>query len=283
MGGETSSWCRADERTLGRDGIIGDIWYSALMLWDKTFDEGLHEKYLARMFSELPKLREALRGKQSASVSQTANGCAGLIYVSENESAYILPSSSLPQIGIWKDLREKAPPQIFGAAFAQTKFNIKVGAAIEKLVFIHSCMGEFDFSPSYNIPAKEWQPGVYVVRYEDGVSEFVSINFGTDVGGYDMDFNRSLGYEGRTPEDNYSQGTTEEDCPDPPLYQMNRQWKNSLMYSAQPVKAESGWAYIAEWENPRPDVAVERIFVVNTADEVNKQALLFCIAAVILY
>jgi len=47
------------------------------------------------------------------------------------------------------------------------------------------------------------------------------------------------------------------------------------------VKAENGWAYIAEWENPRPDVAVERIFVVNTADEINKQALLFCIAAVL--
>ena len=107
----------------------------------------------------------------------------------------------------------------------------------------------------------------------------VNIRFGTDIGSYDMDFNRSLGYEGRTPEDNYSHGTTAEDCPDPPLYQMNRQWKNSLIYSAQPIKAAGGWSYIMEWENPRPNIAVERVFPVNTVNELNEQVILFCIAA----
>ena len=289
IGGETSSWCQSNEWTLGHDGIIGDIWYSALMLWDRTYDENMHDKYLARMHGELPKLREILRDRQSASVSQADNGRAEFVYVSDHSDMnkisksngeYILMAESLPKSGVWKELRGKSPRQLYGATFAENKFNITVNNKASKLLFVHSCLGKRDFDPSYNRPFKDWQPGVYVIRYADGLSEFINISFGTDIGSYDMDFNRSLGYEGRTPEDNYSQGTTAEDCPDPPLYQMNGQWKNSLMYSAQPIKANGGWAYVMEWENPRPNVMIDRIFVVNTVDEVNEQVMLFCIAAV---
>ena len=280
IGGETSSWCQANEYTLGRDGIIGDIWYSALMLWDKNYDEDAHDKYLAQMHVELPKLREVLRGKQSASVSYVNNGYAKLIYASKDTSDYILSAGSLPESGIWAELRKTAPSKLFGATFGESKFNITLNEATGKLVFVHSCLGERNFQPSYDRPFTDWCPGVYVIRYADGVSKFINIRFGTDIGNYNMDFNRSLGYEGRTPEDNYSQGTTAEDCPDPPLYQINRHWKNSLMYSAQPIKAETGWAYVMEWENPRPQVAIERIFVVNTVNKVNEQAMLFCVAAV---
>ena len=69
--------------------------------------------------------------------------------------------------------------------------------------------------------------------------------------------------------------------PNPPAYRYNMIWKNSLIYSASPFRFGGGFAYVMEWENPRPDIAIDRVFAVNGAKSGEGSALLFCAAAVL--
>jgi len=133
---------------------------------------------------------------------------------------------------------------------------------------------------SYRLPITEQCPAVYAVRYADKTTEFIHARFGIDVGNMDMDFGRKIGYEGRTPEDNYALNTDPNKCPDPPLYVFNKPWKNSLLYSANPFFFGDKCAYIMEWDNPKPDVEIERVFMINTAKRKEDQVVLFCAAAV---
>ena len=278
IGGETSSWCLADERALGHDGIIGDFWYSALMLWDADFDENRHGEYALRMREELPLLREALRGRRSAAAS--LRGSAGKIaYAGESvRGAHRLPSAALPERGVWGGLKRGLPAEMNGAPLGEMDLVFFVGEKVERLVFVHTCLGNFGEA---RYGAAEWCPAVYSVRYADGESIFVPVRFGVDIGHVDMDFGRKPGYRGVTREDPGGFGTDAEKCPDPPLYEFNRPWKNSLLYSASPFFFGKKAAYMQEWENPRPEAAVERVFALNAAKTREEQAILFCVAAVL--
>jgi hypothetical protein len=280
VGGETSSWCLADEYTLGHDGIIGDLWYSALMLWGAGFNENNHGQHKEDMRREMPMIRELLQDRRSASASlRGAN--AEVIYAGGTEGRFTLPSAALPERGIWGGLKSRLPDVLYGSPAGESELVFPVGKAVRSLVFVHTCLGERPSVLSYNLPVTEWSPAVYAIRYADGVTEFAPVRFGLEIGNIGMDFGRQTGYEGRTPEDPGGFGTTVNDCPDPPLYAFNKPWKNSLLYSAHPFFYGENCAYRMEWENPRPEVPVERVFAINTAKAKDEQAVLFCAAAVL--
>ena len=280
VGGETSSWCLADEYTLGRDGIIGDLWYSAMMLWGAKFDETKHEQYMKDMRLELPLIRELLQDKRSPMVSLT-DAKPEVIYTGNpTPGEYTLPAKAIPQRGIWADAVKSLPEEMHGALVGESDIEIAVNKSVKSLIFVHTSLGESSHIYSYRLPFEEWCPVVYAIRYADGKTVFANIRYGIDIGHVNMDFGRQLGYEGKTPEDSGGFGTTAEQCPDPPLYAINNTWKNSLLYSAYPFHFDSRSAYMYEWENPRPDVAVERVFALNTADRKNRQAVVFCVAAI---
>jgi len=316
IGGEVSSWCLSDEYTLGRDGIIGDIWYSAMMLWGARFDESKHELYMKEMMKELPMIREHLQNRASAVVSMkdaeakvvytgvdvvtSKAGVANVAVDAANVSqkAYVLHSAALPNQGIWPDIKKSLPEKMQGAPVGESELIFPVGKTAKSIVFVHSSLGESLPIMSYNLPFAETCPVIYAIRYVDGKTVFADVKFGINIGNVNMNFGRQLGYEGRTPEDPGGFGTDASNCPDPPLYAFNKPWKNSLLYSAHPFFFEGSvsnedvavsgsskcgavnCAYMMEWENPRPDVAVERVFAINNAKEVESQALLFCAVAV---
>jgi len=169
---------------------------------------------------------------------------------------------------------------MYGAPAGESELHFYVNATANKLAFVHTCLGQYDLQLSYRLPITEKCPAVYAVRYADGATEFVHVRFGIDIGNIDMDFGRHIGYEGRTHEDNYALNTDPAKCPDPPLYWYNKPWKNSLLYSAHPFFTGGKCLYVMEWDNPRPDTEIERVFMINTVKEKDKQAVLFCAAAV---
>jgi len=133
IGGETSSWCLSDEFTLGRDGIIGDFWYSALMLWGAGFDENDHECYMTKMREEMPMLRELLTGGRAASVSAAGQKAAIVYGGSEKPGAYTLPAAALPERGVWKNLSKQCPVEIHGSPAGESAVYFDVGATVKKL------------------------------------------------------------------------------------------------------------------------------------------------------
>lgn len=280
IGGETSSWCLANEFTLGRDGIIGDIWYSALLLWDKEYDENNYGGYLKEMQNELPRLREMLRGKRSAVVSEKTDK-AMLVYAAGSGESYTMLSSNLPKHEIWDQLRHSLPEQISGTPLGEKELFFPVGKTVNRLLFVHTCLKDAKYVPSYNIQFNEWCPAVYAIRYSDGSTIFANVRFGIDIGYIKLGVGRKVNYTGATPEDPHGFDVSPDKCPDPPLYVLNSRWQNSLMYSASPFPFGENSAYIMEWENPRPEVAVERVFTVNTAKTKEEQALLYCVAAIL--
>jgi len=150
-------------------------------------------------------------------------------------------------------------------------------------VFVHSCLGTAKMTASYAMPIKEWCPAVYVVRYVDGRTAYVHTRYGMDIGNIHMDFGRRLNHWGwgETFMDRKALEGLPKKCLDPPVYMPNATWKNSLMYSASPFFFGDCCAYIQEWENNRPNVAVDRVYAVNTVKKKEEQVLLFCVAAVI--
>ncbi len=280
IGGEVSSWCLANEFTLGRDGIIGDMWFSALVLWDRTYDENDYDRHLGRMRTELPRLREVLRGKRSAVVSGKA-GTAELLFAAGSGDAYALRSDSLPGRELWDRLRHVLPDCMSGTPLGEQELMIPVGKRVSRLLFVHTCLEDAEYVASYNIPLAEKCPAVYAIRYSDGLTEFAHVRFGIDIGYVNMDMGRQVNYTGATPEDPSGFDVSPEQCQDPPLYVLNAKWRNSLIYSASPVQSEGNCAYTMEWENPRPDIAINAVFAVNTAKTREEQVLLYGMAAIL--
>ena len=279
VGGQTSSWCLADEFTLGRDGILGDFWYSAMVLWGAEFDENNHEQYMTKQRKEMPMIREMLQNRQSPSVS-LKNAKAQAVYTGIESGQFKITAASLPERGIWPDLKAALPAEMHGAPVGEHELVFPVGHKSKTLVFVHTCLGETKVPKSYRLPITDWCPAVYAIRYADGVTEFAHVRFGLEVGNIDVDFGRKLGYEGKTPEDPHGFGTTANDVPDPPLYELNTEYKNSLLYSAYPFSSSGKVAYMMEWDNPRPDVAIERVFGINCAKVRDDQVVLYCVASV---
>ena len=269
IGGEISTWLLADEFTLGRGGNIAMLWYSAPMLWG-NYDEDQHStKYVPAMLKEMPMLRELLRDKQSAAVSMT-NADAEVIYAADADQDYVLPTVTIPGRGIWAALKDQLPETLSGKSVGENNIIIPVNKKVKSLNFIHTCLGSGSFMPSYAMPVTEWYPLIYAIRYADGVTVHANVRYGVDIGIITADFDRYNVYK-----------EPREENPDPPFCRPNHKWQYSLAYSAAPFLYGDGAAYHYEWENPRPDVTVERIFVVNLAKSKDEQAILFAVAAVL--
>jgi len=273
IGGETSAWCSSDEYTLGHDGILGDFWYSSMMLWDKNHDEDQYKIYHEKMRKELPRLREVLQNRPSLMSSYKPEKTALIYANSDGENK--INRDDLPKI--FEQL--KLPKEIAGISVGESEVNFNVGLNLERLLFVHTTFGDRPLKRSYVINFEEWCPVVYAIRYADGETVFAHVRFGIEIGNINMKTGRKLGYRGSTSEDSYGFDVDPKDVPDPPLYELNHVWQNSLLYSAAPFYSGDKCLYLMEWINPKPDVAIEKIFAVNTAKGKDEQALLYCVMA----
>jgi hypothetical protein len=276
IGGETSSWCRSDEYTLGHDGIIGDFWFSALVLWDKKYDENQYEKYHAAMRRELPRIRELLTDRPSLTGSLKPKQ-AKLLYAAPPGGKYKIRREDLPDLPVFDQLT--LPDETSGKLLGESETFFNADMKADRLLFVHTSLAERRLSLSYNFES-DWCPVIYAVRYNDGETVFINARFGDEIGNIKMKSGRHLNYRGVTPEDGGGYDTNPEECPDPPLYILNDLMQNALIYSASPFYAGDYCLYIQEWINPRPDIAIEKIYAINVAQSKSDQALLYFVAAV---
>ncbi|MCL2517659.1 MAG: family 20 glycosylhydrolase, partial [Oscillospiraceae bacterium] len=135
IGGETSAWCSSDEYTLGHDGILGDFWFSSMMLWNKDYDEDQYEIYHKKMRKELPRLREVLQHRPSLMSSYKPVKTALIYANSDGENK--INRDDLPQIFEQFDL----PEEISGIPLGESEVNFNVGMNVDRLLFVHTSLG----------------------------------------------------------------------------------------------------------------------------------------------
>ena len=296
-GGQTSSWCLANESTLGHDNILGDFWFSAMVLWNKEYNEEKYDNYLTQMRYELPRFRELLQDRPSLMSSYKPENTS-LLFVSGSIDNFEIERVDLPGLPVFKtlclpsephtELRSeqspemygntiKLPEKISGTLVGESEIFFPVNKKADRVLFVHSSLANYPASKSYNLDKSDRCPVIYAIRYADGETLFAKAWFGVNIGNIKMKPGRKPGYEGKTPEDPYGFGTTADECPDPPLYIPNDPWQGSLLYSAAPFISGDNCIYLMEWMNPKPGVEIDKIYAMNMAETKEEQAILYCV------
>jgi len=162
LGGQVSTWCRFDEYTLAKKGKFYDLMYTAEMLWNPLYKEGLREIY-AHFLSDklLPRMRDEVRGVKTGTWTKlpvTGCGC-----------------------GVPKAVAEVCPDAV------------TVGKGVTVPVHARCAALRFAHTTAWNLPRAAWKPleqiGSYEVRYTDGSSETIAVEYAGNV----MAWNRRWG------------------------------------------------------------------------------------------
>lgn len=180
IGAEVSTWCRADERTLAREGKLYDFIYTANMVWSSAYSESLRFVYNKIIASLIPDLRSKLHGRQ---------------YPSLRKEAEFKPLPLPPaKIKVPCNIMHKIPQNNvcnyreipFDLSSAQiisynhdkiSSVSVPVGESYDSLIFLHTA-GE-------NVKRVAWEElpeiGRYVVLYVDGTKCEVPIEYGGNI------------------------------------------------------------------------------------------------------
>lgn len=182
-GGEVSTWCRLDEYNLAKKGKIFDLMYCAEMLWSARYREEARLVYTEIIQSRLPALRDALRG------------FAGLKKADKTFWPMTIPQaarSGLPgALRLWLEDAAEPPRSGIGEALypidafaldsarrlSDEPLNIPVNNCYDRLVFLHATAD--------NAARVAWaslnQVGVYVVRYADGSTLDIPVEYAGNI------------------------------------------------------------------------------------------------------
>ncbi len=182
IGGEVSTWCAINEETLGANGKLWDLMYTAQMLWNPEDYDDSHRKAFSFVISKYiqPKMRDLLRGKYSA---------AGY-----KETVFELPEGSTVE-GI-------PIPLLCACPFAKIADGmcVTVDGKYERFAIEHIAL-EKEMRP---LRGGHVLSGEYTVKYSDGSEWKIKVEYGKNVMKYDTSygqpypeaFYRHFGYVG---------------------------------------------------------------------------------------
>lgn len=235
LGAELSTWCAADEFTLGRDGKIFSLLYSTNMLWRDDVKDTDWEDISREIIQLMPGIRNQLSGQVKRPSHLPIEDKNGVGLGGE-------PSLPLP----WGETSGLSCQAVIEGG---ARYVIPVMAHLESLVLIHTCDAVIPFVPSYSKPdLSDNVIGEVLVTYEDGAYEKIGLVYGINIGAWNLSWKREP--DEKLP--NYR-------IPD---------WLESLAYFTTPEKLEVGsekggarevTVYAYEWWNPRPDVQIREI------------------------
>lgn len=168
IGGQVSTWCLFNEYTLAKKGKFWDVAYTTEMLWDPDYRECLREAYtmlLARYIQPLQ--RAELRGTyKPAPATETA-----------------LPIPAGCSCGVPEAVSALRPATVFADGLA-----CPVNGCYDRLVIEHAAL--------WNRPRISWKDlerlGRYVIRYTDGSSEELPVEYAGNILSWDRRYAQPL-------------------------------------------------------------------------------------------
>ena len=209
-GGQISAWVNTDEAIMGREGKIYDFIYTAQMLWSESYSHCNRYTYDRMISALIPELREKLQGVSYPSLS---GGCNENVLFRDEYLDLTSPLSN------WKH---------------------NVNDYAKSLRFDHSCTAHLVRIPWVALE----EIGSYVVNYEDGSKETISLTYGGNICHWDRrqnepfkaGFYRHNGYCGTWFSDGKRVETSE---------------------------GKLGTVYSYEWINPKPDTKITTVQFVS--------------------
>ena len=183
LGGEVSTWCAINEESLGSNGKLWDVMYSAEMLWNHERYDDSHRKAISYVISKYiqPIMRDLIRNKYSASG-----------YV---ETEFELPEGESTLEGI-------PIPLLCACPFAKLAdgMSVSVGGKYERFAIEHTAL-EKEMRP---LRGGHVLSGEYTLTYFDGSEYKAKVEYGKHVMKYDTSyaqpypeaFYRHFGYVG---------------------------------------------------------------------------------------
>jgi hypothetical protein len=298
LGGEVSTWCYADDYTFARNNETLDFVFSAGILWWSGFKDAMWPEEFDKVLSTLPKIREIMQGVSYSLISKNVEGFKTFFagedeyqpkitlpfekvkWISDNKVAELLKEQR--NAGILKGVETFAPHRW---NLPSTALEVKVGTKLKSLVFLHSAAKSMGYVPSWKlIDLQTHLLGKYIIIYEDNTVEYIDVQYGINVGHFDMDW-------GRHREETEEVSETIDDRPDEvagakkkksPLYNHRGSWRGSLAYFTIPVRIETPegvkTVYAYEWMNPNPEKIIKEVRVVGLTKDTEQKLYLFKVA-----
>lgn len=153
IGGEVSTWCAATEYMYAKKGKIWDLFYTAEMLWNPNYDEGLRTTYNHLIAERIqPVVRDQIH---EFSLTEA-----------HEKTAFALPK------GCRKDI-PAALMALSPEAIRADGVEITINAFCRRLILEHATL--------WNLPRIAWEPlpviGSYTVCYKDGGTAVIPVEY----------------------------------------------------------------------------------------------------------
>ena len=257
IGGEVSTWCIPDEGEIGHNGWFYELVFSSTLLWrddftdDKRYDMGMVTE------SMLPEIKRMVSGKGLFD----GNKLDSLVLPAPGEKkAAALPVQ--PSVSI--SLAEKLAANSLGTAD-----ELHVDRKASSLVFfsaVTDCPKSREYTWFFLNPAPRMAAS-YSVFYEDGVTIRIPMIFPKGIGNYYSDamFNRPVGDAAVSFDVDNNEKAKENNLS--PMFAPNDCWRDATSYFSRVAMFATGEGirsvYAYEWKNPRPDVKINEIKVID--------------------
>ena len=287
LGAEVSTWCSADEYTLGRNNIIYGLVFASGILWWDGYKDRLWERERMRVIEIMPTIREMLKGIGHLPVgfdnSRYELYLAGKC--TDGQDVMVLPRNARWVKGNKLPLVFKDISRFVGVPASKENINLDICTGIKSLVFLHAAIKPMEYVPSWTFSdMSEYLLGKYEIVFEDGSVDSIEIRYGINIGCIDMDWGRcgSKGDGGLVPETYDSTGTADGIRMKVPYYTSLDRWTGSLIYSSIPVYIDTSEGtktlFAFEWINPEPSREIKAIRIVNACEDPDQKLLIFAVA-----
>lgn len=166
LGGEVSTWCRFDEKSLGFDGKIYDFIYSSGMLWSRGYKDDMRRTYTELVNSRIGDIRECLH------YGAPSHGTAACPVPLENAGWEELPY----------DIRDS-----FGKGLSATDGKdavIGINRKAGRILVSHATESPEDLNVIRTEIPEIPVIGQYIIEYEDGSRFEEDITYGAGIGPY---------------------------------------------------------------------------------------------------
>ncbi|MDD6308403.1 MAG: family 20 glycosylhydrolase [Clostridia bacterium] len=290
MGGEISTWCTPDEFTLGRNGVLFDLIFTANMMWRSDYADDKYEGIRAEAMAMVEPVRALMRGKNAP------DGDVELLY-RPKDGQYAIQAKKAKTYGKNAALLLSKSGDLCGTEADTAHILIRNSFYAKSLLLCEGFKKAEDFFMSYsfiNTPYWEaspssrvdylcvnmprWSGATHEILYEDNTVELINAVYGITAADVHMVNTRErlLSDDQVAEMDAMGEGGKAEKIA-LPQYKYDDDWINSVAYFSDAIISDAATAYVYEWENPHPDKKITAIKVVSTTHDIDQSAIVFAI------
>ncbi|MEA4823611.1 MAG: family 20 glycosylhydrolase [Clostridiaceae bacterium] len=258
MGAEVSTWCVPTEYEIGYNGWFYELAFSAAVLWRDDYCDALRGAFRADAEALLPELR-ALETDIPPRFDGTPSTLSALCLPEKQDVA----GAPLPSPSISADILDRLAENGLASG------DVTLGTKADRLVFFHAAENTparriqtwFFLDPAPMIPAS------YAVEYADGLTLRIPVEFPVMTGAYRSEpcYFRPQGDAGNTAD--IDDDTAALKKRPSPLYAPTDPYRAAAVYFCRAGQFSTAdgprTVYACEWQNPRPDVPVLAVRVVD--------------------